>query len=65
MKESEWNSDSPRVFTRKKWLVQLNMAVSGIASAIVSDWLRLHHALAVIPRRTGIVAGRSVGVFCR
>jgi hypothetical protein len=25
----------------------------------------LHHALAVIAGRTGIVAGRSVGVFCR
>jgi hypothetical protein len=25
----------------------------------------LHHALAVIARRIGIVAGRGVGVFCR
>src|ERR1700731_4381149 len=32
MEQAESNSDSPRVFTRGKWFVQLGMAARGIAS---------------------------------
>jgi len=31
MEQAKSNSDSPRVFTREKWFVQLGMAARGIA----------------------------------
>src|SRR5437588_10385372 len=37
MIQAESNSDSQRVFTRKKWLVQAGMAACGIASSSRAD----------------------------
>jgi len=42
----------------------VQIEVVGLQS-LQTGFYRLHHALAVIARRIGIVAGRSVGVFCR